>query len=248
MTLIKLSSNGHTNSHDFTTFFSDFRLDPTKEYEIALINASLWYSWYNISDSLYDNARFNYYNGSITRINQKIPDGLYELSSLSTAIQRVIEGNSDDMENIALSGDYTTGRVQIVLKNNYQIDLQLGNLHTVLGFGAVNVSGNSTHTGSTNADISNSIDNILIRTNLISGAYLDGTASDILWSFTPNRSPYELLEVDPKERVYQRLDKQGGSGISRLRLYLTDQNNRAIDLNGETFSALLHIRPVKDEL
>ena len=35
-------------------------LDIESKYEIALVSASMWYSWYNISDSQYSNAKWRY--------------------------------------------------------------------------------------------------------------------------------------------------------------------------------------------
>ena len=44
----------------FTLENLQLNLDISKNYEIALVSASMWYSWYNISNSQYSNASWRY--------------------------------------------------------------------------------------------------------------------------------------------------------------------------------------------
>ncbi len=61
MVLIKLSSPSRQNGHNFSTSFEDFTLigDTEQRYEIALVSAAIWYSWYNVSAEL-GNDIFSY--------------------------------------------------------------------------------------------------------------------------------------------------------------------------------------------
>ena len=71
-------------------------LDISKNYEIALVSASMWYSWYNISDSQYSNASWRYsIDSGATWIAHTVPDGLYSIDSLNSYFQKTVteDGN-----------------------------------------------------------------------------------------------------------------------------------------------------------
>ena len=62
----------------FTLENLQLNLELDKNYEIALVSASLWYSYYNISDSQYDNGKWRYsIDNGATWIEHIIADGLY---------------------------------------------------------------------------------------------------------------------------------------------------------------------------
>ena len=100
MVLLKITSENRANSHDFSINFQNLVL-PGKQndrYELALVSANIWYSWYNISTS-YVNNTF-YYNNGTTDQTVLIPDGIYKISELIKTIEDGIVSNSDTKENI----------------------------------------------------------------------------------------------------------------------------------------------------
>jgi hypothetical protein len=64
-----------------------------KDNDIALAQASLYYSWFNINQSLYKNSTFSYRWVDGTVNNVTIPDGHYSVASLNAFIQSVLVSN-----------------------------------------------------------------------------------------------------------------------------------------------------------
>lgn len=111
MVLLKLTSTLREQSDDFTIYFPHLQLggDRDTEYEIALVSASMWYAWYNIS-AYYNNNQFNYNDGSTDR-TVTIPDGLYTLQQILDIIVAGIQGfggsassqDADDSSTITIT-------------------------------------------------------------------------------------------------------------------------------------------------
>jgi len=98
-------------------------------YELALIKVMLWYSWYNIS-AQFNNQLLAYSpNGGVTWKQITIIPGQYSIDQLSDRIQALIDANGDTGSNVSLVPDYATLSIQIVLLNNYQLDLTQSNLY-----------------------------------------------------------------------------------------------------------------------
>src|ERR1700751_745304 len=120
--LLKLDSSTIDNAlpEDFTVYFpSGIRLDGA--YEVALINANLWYSWFNIA-SYYDNNDIRIHNGN-RWVNIKIPDGIYDIDQLNEFINRYLVSAKEDPDMIKLIPNFSTLKVIIELKANCQFDL-----------------------------------------------------------------------------------------------------------------------------
>ena len=63
-----------------------------KDNDIALAQASLYFSWFNVNQSVYRNATFSYrwVDGTINLIT--IPNGHYSVASLNAFVQEHISG------------------------------------------------------------------------------------------------------------------------------------------------------------
>ena len=87
---IVLTTANITDTTKNSTFEYDFPNSVNfKDMEIALINASLYYSWFNISDEL-SNRTFSYQYtvGSTTTTREvELKEGLYEISDINKALQ-----------------------------------------------------------------------------------------------------------------------------------------------------------------
>src|SRR5690349_7498778 len=93
--LLQISSDdmesGQTTDNFSVGFSPAIRVNGN--WEIALQQATLWYSWYNIS-AQYGNQTFRYYNGSVWK-NITITPGLYGLNDLNTFLQAQMLTNGD---------------------------------------------------------------------------------------------------------------------------------------------------------
>ena len=63
-------------------------LDRNKAYKIALVNANIWYGWYNIDDT---NNMFKYNDIVI-----KIPSGKNNIEYINRYVKKIIERNGDN--------------------------------------------------------------------------------------------------------------------------------------------------------
>jgi hypothetical protein len=210
-----------------------------KPYEVALIKATVWYSWFNIA-SYYNNNSFKYFNGTEWK-DVEIPDGNYSLDELNKFIQRILIQNADDPDLICFIPNYSTLRLIISLKPSVQMNLKFGTLHEVLGYEKTIVTESSE--GSKTVDITRGVNSILIHCSLISSSYNNGVTSDILYSFLPDKPPGNLLDISPNTPIYLPINEI--CQIKSIRMRITDQQNRPVRLNGEHATYLLHFRPVK---
>ena len=237
--LLKLDSSEASTTHDFTINYSNFELERDIDYEVALVKASLWYSYHNISSSFSNNV-IAYYNGSVWRSDITIPNGMYGITELETYIQAQMTSNGDTASNITFDPNYNTMKLTITLSGGYQVDLSKSNIYSILGFNSGILT---TTTTSPNAvDVTRGVNDLLINCSLVSGsAYDNGIKSDTLYSFVPDVSPGYLMTVSPPELIYIPIRER--NNIQTIRLHISDQLSRAVNLNGEPTSYLLHLRP-----
>ena len=249
MVLIKLDSSTllNQNSSDFTVNYNNFELDIKKKYELAMVRANIWYSWYNIA-SEFNNNIFKYsIDSGINYINIVITDGIYSVSQLNNFIQQEMKKNNhydniNEKYYITLIPNYSTLKLDIEITNiSYYIDFNQGDLNELLGFDKIIITQNES--GGNTVDITRGVNSISIHCSIIEGSYENSIASDVLYSFSPNLSSGSLLTIEPINRIYLPLNVS--SNIYNINMRLTDQQNRPINLNGENVVYLLHLREQK---
>ena len=210
------------NSQNITaTFEPPLLLDQHMQYEIALINANIWYSWFNIRR---DNNTFRYYDGS-EWIDLRIPIGAYNIDDINKYIKRQLS----DEESITIEPNFNTLRSELILKDGYQVDFDIDNsIGSVLGFDkrAVATTTSSDHL----VDIT-SVHSILVHCDLVSESYINGRSGDVIYSFNPNKPPGYLLTEQPNEKTFLPVTRR--DRISSINIRITDQEDREIDLNDE---------------
>ena len=242
------SSQTNQPSHNFSVNYSNFELDREKKYEIGLIQASIWYSWYNI-DSDFNNNQLRYSADNGATFNTvSFDNGIYSVSAINETLQSAMKANGDysvvngvDTFNITISPNYTSGRVQVLISNNYQLDFTTSSLRELLGFSSIVIT--TTQEGAYLADLTRGVNSIQIHCSIAEGSYSNSEASDIIYSFVPNSSPSSLINIQPTVPVYLPLNTT--NHIQNIRIKITDQQQRILDLNGENTSFLLHLREVK---
>jgi hypothetical protein len=90
-----------------------------------------------------------------------------------------------------------------------------------------------------------SVNSILVNIDIIMGSYVKGFGSSTIYSFHPNVAPgYKIVERPNPSLIYNPLSRQD---ISRMRVWLTDQNGDLIDLRGETVTLRIHVREIKPQ-
>ena len=81
------SSSTSQTTHNFVVNFSSFELEPDTEYEIGLIQSSIWYSWYNISSAFGNNQLRYSPDGGVNFYNVDFDDGIYSVSAINQKLQ-----------------------------------------------------------------------------------------------------------------------------------------------------------------
>ena len=176
--------------------------------------------------------------------------GSYELSAISNEIQRlmVISGDYDpDADNpyfIAITANsFELKSIAHISNDLYEIEFNVPNsIGSVLGFtnGTIRVGYNE----SSNIVNIIQVNSILVNLDIISGSYVNRSASPTIYSFCSNVSPgYEIVERPSPSLVFYPVSR---NEINSMKVWLTDQNNESIDLRGEQITVRICISEVKN--
>lgn len=206
-----------------------------KGSEITLISANIEYSWYNISDKLGNNKiKINKVSADHSVIYQIIefPNGLYDLEDIQDFINDHYQGHPP----IEITGNHVTFKTMITVKPGFK--LNLGKLATLLGFEDKSLV-EGEHLSSHKADITAGINRILIHCSVVGGSYNNNLPSDVIYSFTPREDPGNIMHIEPNHPIYLPLRE---TTIYTIRIRITDQHNREIDLRETGVDLLLHVR------
>jgi hypothetical protein len=230
------------NASDFITSHDSVILDPNKKYEAALLSLDTYNSIPNITENINNIFTYSTDDGSTWK-TITLNTGAYELQAIDNEIKRQMITNGDDKNafNIAANISRLTSIVNIE-NPSYKIDFSVDNsIGKVLGFEKVTIS----HGYNESSNVVNimQVNSILVNIDIIMGSYVRGSQSPTLYSFYPNVSPgYKIVERPNPSLIYYPLSRQD---ISRMRVWLTDQNGTLIDLRGETVTMRIHVREIK---
>ena len=238
------------NTSNFTIGFSpSISLSQDRNYEVALIRLETYYSFPNINET---NNLFKYSPNSGTTWNTiAIPTGCYEISAINAYIQRAMKDAgyydaTNSIYYITISTNFNSLKIELSLAPNYKVDFTISNsLRTVLGFNSQIYSANGVSQGNSfeSENIVNilSVNEILVHADIIGGSYVNGSSKSVLYSFFPGVGPgYKIIEV-PKNLVYLPVTRER---IDSINIRLTDQDDKELDLRGETLTIRLHLREV----
>ena len=126
----------------------------------------------------------------------------------------------------------------MTISGNVQVDFTIkDSIRTVLGFNSkIYTSGR--HLSEHTVDIMR-VNSIFVHTDVIGSAYVNGSQTPVIYSFFPDIPPGGKIIVQPRVLIYLPISL---SVISRLTSWLTDQNNKPIDLRGEVLTIKFHFR------
>lgn len=231
------------NSSSFMENFSPpLKFDDEKEYSIALVNLETYYSFPNVEEGVNNIFRYSPDNG-LNFYDIEIETGSYEITDLSNIIfqKMKLNGHFDAVNNVSYVNIYpneNTLKVVMELESGYIVDFKPNDsIRNLLGFEA------ATYNAQTNESTKPvqiiAVDSILINIDVVSGAYVGGTQKPIIYSFFPNVGPgFKIIEV-PRNLVYLRMNRKQ---IANMRVRITDQNDKLLNLRGENITLRLHIK------
>ena len=180
------------NKSSFNTRLNPtLQLDRDKEYERALVNLEIYYSFPDKDET---NSVFVYSpDNSNSWVKIKIPEGSYEIDDINNIIQHEMEkrGYRDPINEdyyINISTNSNTLKSVLILERDYLVHFNHKNsIAKVLGFTGAKYTGGF-HQSENVVNIL-SINSILVNIDIISGSYVNGTSKNTIYSFFPRVSP-----------------------------------------------------------
>ena len=167
-----------------------------------------------------------------------LTDGNYSYNDLNAYIKQVLQSNGHSSTGIKIAFVSSLFRVRITLENGYQLDLRTGDFNELIGYDKTIIT--STGYGSNLPDITRSVDNIFIHTNIISDSIISGIQSDILYRFSVDNLPLSYpFHIEGRRLLFNKIST---NIIKELRIYITDALNRPIDLNNIPVNMTLLLR------
>lgn len=212
---------------------------------MACTRVDTWYSLANVDAPRYDNARLDISNdGGATFDVITVPLGTYNLTALNEEINRQVILNGGANGSVVFTPNYATNKATLVLAAGYQVDMSVSNFYLLMGFSAAQVAAPITTTteGANIANVNNSVNTWLIRCDLVSpnDSYDSSLGSDILYSTSPSVPPASAITVEPAQPIFVACREV--EQVPTIRVYLTDQLGRRIDLRGEPLTVRILLK------
>ena len=225
---------------------------PTKAdmVQCELRSATIWNTVYNISASL-GNNNFRYIDTSgPTNYDVVIPDGLYNLDTLSERINQELVNQGLASGIIDFVPDNASQKVVIEFTQaNQRVDFTIANsVRLIMGFDSrlSPLAGATTaaefDTGDDQAAF-NSTDSFQIHSDLVQqGVPSNGTFRQILAPVLITSPPGTQIVYEPRHPLRVSLEDKIGAKLKKLSFWLTDQNSDRVDTAGEDWACSLVIR------
>lgn len=195
------------------------------EYECGLLYFSTFNSIPNIDER---NNKFYYGKNEVV----EIPEGAYELQDICDFLKNNVKNTE-----LKLTCNNNTLKTNILCSEDVYFDKN-DSIGKILGFGMETIKANINRESQYPVNIlSTTI--IRIECDVVSGSFVNGKASHIIYEFVPNVAPgYRIIEV-PKNLIYFPVNQ---NAISAINIRLLDADNRQINLRGEEVQLYLHFR------
>ena len=234
MVLITIDSK----ENEFEVDYANNPIKLLQDNSIALTGATLWYSWYNISDK-FENNKLKYFNGTNWNI-LLIPDGNYDDEELNNYLIDFFQPDNDDNCPIVFDVNNATNRFILILNGkDYKVDMAEGLLCDLLGFDKTVYEERINHAPKI-GNITRDVDRILIHCSIVDQSYKNNKMSDVIYSFAPNVSPGSMINIEPFHPKYLPINRKDYIYIIKIRI--TDQLNRLVDFNGENITLEFYIK------
>ena len=223
-----------------TSFVPPLEFPNSYRYEIALTSLETYYSFPNINTSN-NHVKISFDEGT-SWLEIRIPVGCYEITAINNELQRFIMQKTGDKEaekRIVLVPNPNTLRCVLeVLHAKCQVDFNVDDsLRTVLGFGE-KVYKVGRHESEHIVNIL-SVNSILVHCDVIESSRLNGIEAPVIYTFFPNAAPGDKIISIPRHLIYIPLTL---NVITRMTCWVTDQNGKELDLQGEELTLTFHVK------
>src|SRR5579863_4210787 len=230
------------NTSDFTTCHNSIILEPRTQYEAALLSLDTYNSIPNITEEKNNVFKYSTDSGQTWKIIA-FNTGAYELAAINNELKRQLIANGDSDNAITITANVSRLTSIVNIENiSYLVDFGVGNsIGSVLGFGAEIIRYGYNESPKI-VDIMQ-VNSIIVNIDIIMGSFFNGSPSPAIYSFYPNVAPgYKIVERPNPSLTYYPVTRHD---VSRMRVWLKDQNDNLVDLRGETITIRICIREVK---
>ena len=223
------------NTNTITTFSPPIifrqRSNGGTDYEMALVGLNTYYSFPNIDET----------NNCIEILHQHkldqviLPVGCYEVTAINKEIKRQLKWGKD--APVTLTPNNNTLNCIMTIQKEYEVNFDIENsLASVLGFEKKKYSAGR-HESQETVNILK-VNSVLVYCDIITGSRVDGVEAPIIYHFSPNVAPGIKIVIEPQQPIYLPVTVDT---ISQMTIWLTDQDNRPIDLRGEKIVFNFHV-------
>ena len=220
-----------------TTFSPPLIFPQDCHYEMAVCSLETYYSFPNIDES--NNMLKVSLNKGTTWKLIKIPTGCYEIQAIDKEVKRLVVKAGGKKDDVTITPNLNTLQCILILKDNIAVDFNIVNsLRSVLGFDAKSFTGPGRFESKNVVNIMN-VNSIMVHCDIIGGSRLNGEERPIIYSFFPNVGPGEKIVSRPKNLIYLPITL---GVISHMTCWLTDQDNKQLNLRGEEITITFHIK------
>lgn len=207
-----------------------------KGYEVALIGLSTYYSYPNVDET---NNTIILTGSGVKKIVQ-LPRGCYELDEINSGVAKLMNW-TEKTANVVIGKNKITLRASLLIKETgWSVTFPKENsLGSVLGFDSREyVYRKQPYISEKIVNIL-SVNSILVHCDMISGSMVDGVKSPVIFNYSPNVVPGSKIVGDPVKPIYLPVSKDV---INELNIWVSDQDNRLLDLQGEKIVLTFHMR------
>ena len=207
-----------------------------KGYEVALIGLSTYYSYPNVDET---NNTIILTGSGVKKIVQ-LPRGCYELDEINSGVAKLMNW-TEKTAKVVIGKNKITLRASLLIKETgWSVTFPKENsLGSVLGFDSREyVYRKQPYISEKIVNIL-SVNSILVHCDMISGSMVDGVKSPVIFNYSPNVVPGSKIVGDPVKPIYLPVSKDV---INELNIWVSDQDNRLLDLQGEKIVLTFHMR------
>ena len=207
---------------------------PTRDCEIAVVGLSTYYSYPNIDNT---NNIISITGPSDTTIIL-YDKGCYEVSNLNDRITKEYKWEKGK-EAVIIKADPITLRTHLIIKKGWKVNFPEENsIANVLGFETKDYVGPKEFIGEKICNILK-VNNILVQCDVIAGSSINGRPAPVIFNYSPDVEAGSKIVAEPVTPIYLPVTLDS---IQEFTVWVTDQDNVLLDLQGEDLIITFHIR------
>ena len=224
-----------------TSFIPPLEFPSSTPYEIALTSLETYYSFPNV-DATKNHVEISFDEGK-SWLDIRVPVGCYEIEGINNVLQRCIMQKTGDKKSgtrLTLTPNHNTFRCVLnILDVKCRVNFDVGgdSMYSLLGY-EKKVYEVGEHESPNIVDIL-SVNTVLVHCDIIESSRLNGIAAPIIYTFFPDAAPGDKIISIPRHLIYVPLTL---NVISRMTCWVTDQNGKDLNLQGEELTLTFHVK------